>query len=644
MDRLIYTYALIKSLYDQGEDYVDSFWPFTVKALSADKFADATSIRKNLEKEFDLLVPLHVLGTILNRARRSGYIERQKERYRLTEKGVHYLEKLETDKEVERRINALFDDLVNYFKENKVISTQEQIRDLLISFLHKNIEPLAEYINPSSSFCKLDIPGLERGESILIEYIKLAEQRKPDSYSTLQDMILGSIISVVLCAKESSEIIEIRTRAFRHCRVYLDTNFTFSLLDLHTPEFNEPAKELLELLKTYGFEIKIFDFTLHEITRVLSGYLAEAHRYPTSIRVDTLYSTLKIKGWTKINVREFLVNLDEILNEMGINVEPRSEVDLKTYSPKNPALRDLMKRYKPEQDLFHQNHDLASIEKIETLNEKPARKIERISAFFLTSDGRLSKFNFIEMGHKDNATVCEVILDRLLANILWLKYPNIRPPLKSIIAAYSRDLFIKRRIWDRFYQVLQQLRRENKTNDENITMLFYHGYIEDVLRELDESEAARITPEFILGEIEEAAKLKNEEIAKAVAEKEKEFLFQLRKEVSRKDQEKENEWAEKISEIKGNLRESAEKKAGRASTIYALILMLPLLGTIYGVYLLCKALGSLEFMNFLIPILIGGSGTLGLWKWLRNSLKIKIAHRSYSQKLKEAKLNKENTD
>lgn len=24
----VYTYALVKSLYDQGEDYIDCFWPF----------------------------------------------------------------------------------------------------------------------------------------------------------------------------------------------------------------------------------------------------------------------------------------------------------------------------------------------------------------------------------------------------------------------------------------------------------------------------------------------------------------------------------------------------------------------------------------------------------------------------------------
>jgi hypothetical protein len=40
MNKLIYTYALIRALYDQGDDYLDSFWPFAVQALDTSKFID----------------------------------------------------------------------------------------------------------------------------------------------------------------------------------------------------------------------------------------------------------------------------------------------------------------------------------------------------------------------------------------------------------------------------------------------------------------------------------------------------------------------------------------------------------------------------------------------------------------------------
>lgn len=641
MKRLIYTYALIRSLSEQGEDYIDSFWPFVIKVLPPNKFVNGETIQRNLKEKFDIEMPLHVLRTVLNRAKRRGYVEQKEKQYKLTKSGLEYLDKLETDREVERRITALLEDMDQFFKEYGIPLTLDQIRDLLLSFLQKNIAPLIEFINPSAS-TELSTSKRNGYEEILIKYIKSAEQQKPEYYRTLQDMVLGSIISVVLYAEEPSEMTEISTRRFKHCQVFLDTNYLFFLLDLYEPEFNEPAKELFDLLKRHKFDIKVFDFTVDEICRVIGGYPMEAYRYPITVRVDTLYSSLKRKGWTKIDAQEFIMNIENILDKKGIKIE-RTGVNLKTYNPADEELRNLMRKYKPFQDLFHQNHDIAAIEKIKELRGKTARKIEDSKAFFLTSDVRLSRFNFIEMGHKDNGTVCEVILDRLLANILWLKDPSSKPPLKAIIAAYSRDLFIKRRVWDRFYEVLKQLKGKEKVNDESISMLFYHNYIEDVLRELDENEIDSITPEFILEKIEEAAKFKEKDVERKIKEKEKEFFQRLKEEISKKEQEKEAEWLERLQKIKNSLRESAERKANREAAICASALMLLVLGAMYGIYLVSKKLRVSEFLTLLVPFIAGagGGGMWGLWTKFRTRLKRKLANRIYAQKLKEARLDEE---
>ena len=640
MEKLIYTYALVKSLCDQGEDYIDAFWPFVIKTLPADRFMDSGSAQRSLMEKFGLEMPLHVLGTVVNRAERRDYIEQKGKQYKLTKKGLEYLDKLETDKEVERRINALLKDMGQFFTESNVSINSDQIHNLLLSFLRKNIEPLTEFINPSVTLSKLVVPKLGGNESLLLEYIKSAEQQKPEHYKTLQDMVLGSIISVILYIEEPSKIAEIRTRKFKHCQIFLDTNFVFSILELDTPEFTEPAKELLDLLKKYRFELKVFSFTVDEISRVINGYSRGAYRYPTTVHVNTLYSNLKRKSWTTTNAREFIANIESILSEKGIQIEWQTQdIDLRTYIPKNEELRNTIIRYKPSQDLFSQNHDIAAVEKIREFRGKPIRNFEDSRVFFLTSDAGLSKFNFIEMRHKEDATVCEVILDRLIANILWLKDPSSKPPLGTIITAYSRDLFIERRIWDRFYEVLQQLKQQEKVKDDNISMLFYHDYIEDVLKELNENEVDKITPEFTLDVIEKASKLPEEEVRKKVEEKEKEFLQRLREKVSEKEQEKDREWLERLKKIKDGLRESAESKANRDSTICASALTLLVLVGMYGLYLVCKKIGAVEFL----AIIIGGSSSIGIlggiWTKFRRYLKSKLCNRIYKQKLKEIKLN-----
>lgn len=651
MDKLIYTYALIKSLCDIGEDYLDCFWPFAIKSFPPDKFIDSAFIQRCQKENYNLEMPLHVLETVLSRAKNRKYIKvKQKpdkpKLYKITNQGLTFVDTFETDKEVERRINALLKDMNEFFKEHDAILSPEQVSALLLSFLYKNIEPLIEFINPSTALGEPKVAKVERYDNLLIEYFKTAEQSRPDNYVTLRDMILGSIISVILYAKEPSKMVDITKKKFKHCQVYLDTNFVLSLLRLRSPEFNDPAKELFELLKKYGFDLKVFSFTVDEICRVISGYLREGYRYPTNIGVDTLYSSLARKGWKKTDAREFIARIEGILHDEGMRIEWVKDVDLKTY-PADEEFRNRMKNYKPLQDLFHQNHDLASIDKIKYFRGRTVRRIEDARQFFLTSDVRLSRFNFLEMGHKDNGTLCEVILDRLLTNILWLKDPNTELSLKSIIAIYSRDLFIKRRIWDRFYEILKQLRQEGKLEDEAISTLFYHGFIEDTLREFDEQEVKKITQDFVVEQIEKAAKFKEEiiegKIREREREKEKEFFTQLQEAVSRKEQEKEAEWLEKIQGIKTNLRSSAEIQGGNKSTIYASILTLVILACTYGIYLLCKRESLSEFLTLILPIAFGGGGGVGLWTKLKKILKNWLVNRLYNKKLSEAKLSEANT-
>ena len=641
LNKRVYTYTLIRSLYDQGEDYIDSFWPFTIKVLPTDKkFADLNDIQKNIEKSFDLEIPLYTLGAILNRAKRKNYVEQKETRYRLTQDGLQYLDSFETDTEVERRLSALFDDIRQFLSEWLDTPTSvDQIREALLSLLQKNIEPLTEFFKPSSASVQplVSIKATTGFKENLIKYLEAAEDRKPEHYKTLQDMFCGAIISTVLGSEDASRMTEIRTKKLKHCQVFLDANFTFSVLGLHTPEFNEPAKELFKLLKKERrFELKVFNFTVNEICKVINRYPEEQHLYPTTLMVDSIYSSLKRRGWTKADAKEFIANIENALSKLEIQVELVNEIDFKNYNSSMSELRSLMAgdKYKPGQGTFSQSHDLAAIEKIRQLRGHSVRNIETSKAIFLTSDRRLGKFNFMEMGHRENGTVCEVILDSLLTNILWLKDPSAKISLKSMIAAYSRNLFVKRIVWERFYEILRKVKQEQNVSDEAISMLFYHNYMEGSLREFDETQVDEITPEFVLQEIEQAAKLKEEESEK----KEREFIQQLDEKISEKEQQNNQKWLENVQEIKNNLREAAEKSATQRSFICASLLTLLLLGMMYGIYLGFREWGMHDVLPWLIPLLIGSGGISRIWSKLRKIFKAKSLNSIYLKKLREAGL------
>ena len=112
MRREIYTYALVKSLYNSGEDYIDAFWPIVIRVMPQNfKLIKLPEIRDILKSECGIEIPFHALEAILGRARKKKYIEKKGGKYKLTQEGLKYIEQQETEREVERRINELLEDI-----------------------------------------------------------------------------------------------------------------------------------------------------------------------------------------------------------------------------------------------------------------------------------------------------------------------------------------------------------------------------------------------------------------------------------------------------------------------------------------------------------------------------------------------------
>lgn len=544
---IVVTYALMKTLYDEGKDYIDAFWPFAIKVFPTDKAIDAVSLQVEIIDDSSLSMPIHVLNTVLKRATKRGLIERvnHSQNFRITELGIAYKDKLETNKDVDRQTNALLEDIKTYYAQKGIEKTCADINIQLKSFINNNIEPLLEILN-SSLPPEAIAPRYHReDESLLLEYLNLAERQKPVQYDILQNMIFGSIIAAVLYTDDSSELAEIGSKKFGCSEIYLDSNILLSVLDLTFEQLAKPARELFELLKKHCLDIKVFSFTKDEICRVLKGYLTESDCYPSSIRVNSLYSSLKSKGWSKSDTLNYIANIESKLAEHGIGIRYFTSIDMDTYEPSNPKWRQLIGEHKPDQPLQSQNHDLAAIEIIAKIRKHPTHKIEDSKAIFLSSDAKLERFNFEVLDHKESMTIPEVILDRALACILWLKNPSAEVPLRAIIASHSRDLFIKQRIWLTFYKNLSELRQEGQIDDKSIETLFMQDYIENVLKPLDEVDANNINKDFVLTHIENAAKIikNNNEI------RENAFINALARTKSDIERKKDEEKADQILTI-----------------------------------------------------------------------------------------------
>lgn len=544
MSEKLYTYAFIKAVFDQDRDFFDTLSPLVLESVDSITFNNLTRIQENLKSKYHIEIPVHILKTICSRAKKNRYLEQEESKrlYKITSKGENYLKQLEPSSEVRRRTNSLLLELVNYFKSNDVEINQGKALELVDLFIQHNLDGIIDFVNPKEAkSMQPNLNKLPKQESaLLIGFIKQIQDSNPETYKQFTELVFGSIIASLLYSESSSDIIEAGSKKMKKSSIFFDTNITFSLLGYHSDESNLAAKELFKLLSDMGFQLKIFDFTLDEMSRVMNGYISNKHRFPSELPVDHIYSTLKKLKWGSSDVSDFISNIEDIVEKMGVEVII-TDIVLRDYtSLHNESLRSKISANKKNDNRgLSTSHDLAAVDEIRKIRKKSVRRIEDAEAFFLTSDFALQKIILFELGHKEGGTLSEVILDRVLSNILWLKNPNLNLPLNTIIATHSRDLLIDRKIWDKFYIILGKLRKDGKVTGGQIDNLFYHNNISNILQEFKQNDTDKVDDDLVLDAVEEAVETISDEEKKQLEEKEsvEKELFESQTEQDKKIQE-----------------------------------------------------------------------------------------------------------
>lgn len=604
----LYTYSMVRTLFDKGDDYIDSFWPFVLKVLPEDGSSlELKAIQDGIEKRFGLDIPQYSLAIIMTRAKRKNFVRQSGKKCTLTPNGLKYLLTFETERDVDRRTNELIEDARHFLNERHTLNfTMDETRSLIQSFIMEHLEFFEQFINPDREvpeLCADEIKTLRIHEAALLDFFADVEQRKPAAFKTLQDIVCGSIISAMIQSKSLAEVV----KKFQRTTIYLDTNFAFSILGISFDEFNIPAQELFKLMQSENaFEFKVFDFTVDEMVGVLRAYSKEQAYYVPSIRVNSIFSNLKTKGWTPAAVKELIVGIEERLWTLGIKIEP-TNIDLQRYMPMSGEYKIALEKYKPGQGPREQNHDLAAIDKIAELRKGSVRLIESAKALFLTSDLRLAKYDFCERGHREKETLCEVIPDRLLTNILWLKHPSLikELPLKSIISMHSRHLFIDREVWGRFRKTVLDLRRKGDIEGKDISILLYDKHIQEILRTYNHEDARKIEANWLLKNIANAKdridKIKDQELEK--------FKMDFEQKLVHAEKEKEEKLLRKIEEIKKSIETKSEEKAkyliiglGIVATIILVVISILTIPSLLNKWQVIEPLAWL--VTLLIPIIL----------------------------------------
>ena len=192
MSKALLQYALIKSIFDQTDDILDSFYPFVISCIPENDSIDLKKMQEKLEDLYNFSIPVHVLNKIvksgISKSEISSSIKNNLWPIVINETGLKKRSELLDEKEVEREINFLANSISVYFKGKNVQENDEIIKENLIKFIEKNTFQLVDHCFNDDS---LNIAKFEDHEKLLILYILEIERSKPKEYEIFRKLFIN---------------------------------------------------------------------------------------------------------------------------------------------------------------------------------------------------------------------------------------------------------------------------------------------------------------------------------------------------------------------------------------------------------------------------------------------------------------------
>jgi predicted nucleic acid-binding protein len=633
-------YSLINVLTERGGNVLDCFYPLILSSLDPEKYYSVEDISDSLNKHYSVKFPIHFIKALITYGVGKGdFYHENTEIFwpiRLTNKGRDKYDSFENIDDISRNISQLMTYFKQSFESEGINLSIDQITEIVNKFIEDNLEVFLGYIYDKGT----DIENLAKNHEyvIIVKYIYKIEEENASLFKILNDLVLGAEIASILKYDENEYTSITKEDGQKRVKIYCDANFLFSLLELHSKEYSDSALELYNLMMQNRYELYVYDLTIQEMVHVLKSYLVESNIYPKSVKVNTLYGSLKQKGYDHNKTLILISSLVKKLEEKKIALKTTGYV-LETYDEFDTSLEEKIISYKPRQKDIYRKHDLFLLTKATHLRRSACFDYCECDSFILTSDYKLSKINYIEMNHKSNSSIGEIILDRVFTNILFLRNPSLSVSVKSIISAYSRELFIKKSIWEKFYSTMLEVKKENNISDEKLAHLFYDHFIESELAGYSEGQEEEIDEEYVMELIEDANQRfqviqRNSEEAQKKNIQENDLVH--RKEIEslldEKEKEKEKELNDTMEKITNRIGNSAKKKATRYSCYFRIFvgitLLIPMAIAILTNIKSSSKIDVLSPYNMIAAILmifdIVGMNVAKIWDRLDNKLFEKI--------------------
>lgn len=482
---LIISLAFLKVNCDTNRNgYLDNFVPLVAECLreSSNNVVSTNELQKNLQDRFGICIPLHVISSLLTRAKKREYVFVKNHIYYRNEEKLCDLSFQSNQAKIQRIYTALIEDFqkfnkVKYCKEISEL-TAEQI---ILSFLSYN---QVKIFQGNHDFKVLpDYPQLFPEDKVIIaDYITTAQASNPQIYEYIETIVKGYMIVNALYLPDAHN----SNKKFRKTKIFFDTSFIIYALGYSGNEMCVPCTELMDLLYTSGAELYCFRHTLDEIKGILNACSNRLGHFDDTVFGRSVHFFTS-HGFTASDIQLLISTLERKVEALRIHVVDKPDYNEHQFVISEEKLTDLLKgkvRYPREGALNRDVDSIASIYRIR--RGQSFFGIEESRAIFVTPNNSLAQaINEFYYTDHDTSTISPCITDFTLTNIVWLKTPTKAPnlPMKRVIADCYASIQPDDALMGRWIREIEKL---NKKGDLSAEDYYFIRFSDEARRALVE--------------------------------------------------------------------------------------------------------------------------------------------------------------
>jgi len=416
MSNTVVSYNFLAALSETKRDlFKDVYVPFCKQALSqycenGNKQGTDEDVRELIRKNFGLDVP-----TLMVRQLIRG-VHDDLSRRELKDTGLELFENGHSF-QLNRMTFANIED--KYQKSRREYQLlKKSFKDYQEEFgIEEEVPPLSAFINKncaevSSFFAGGDLNSSDiEDKSFLIhvDFLKHVEVQNHDLYKVIERLFMGSLIASYL---ESS--VDLQEKFSDEVDYFIDTQIILRALGLQDEPETQPARDLLDLIKSTGGNIKVFDATINELNQVLDYAIEKFDQEnPTTTINEACIRLDKKRSWL-VTLNH---NLEDQLNErFGFSITNIS-LSFKEEVKKTEDYEELKDR-RNKSNAFH---DVLCYRRVRYFRGGEIGSPKKANSWFVTPNKRLYKFN---KEFSSEFSIGEIVNPEPLTALLWLRDVN----------------------------------------------------------------------------------------------------------------------------------------------------------------------------------------------------------------------------